>query len=145
VVRPSFGSYIRAVRRARARPAASAPERAVFSTAQGVITSDDIFDAALAPEWTSATWPVVIAVGRHRVLLHWNEEAPGTRPAYIGRPSSIELSDITFLGIEDRFIGLITRDGSRHRFLFDDADAARRAEASISRALEAAGASFTVR
>jgi len=30
-------------------------DRVVLSTRQGVITGDNVFDAVLAPEWTSAT------------------------------------------------------------------------------------------
>jgi len=82
-------------------------------------------------------------VGPERILL--TDEAPDSRPLYVGRPDAIDISELTFLGLEDRYLGLMIRDGSRYRFAFDDAETARRAEQSIAARISAAGGSFTVR
>ena len=120
-------------------------DRAVLSTTQGVITSDRIFEAALAPEWTSTTWPVSIAIGPERLLLAWIDDAPGERETYVGRPASIELSGISFLGVKGKLLGIEMRDGTRYTFALQDDAAARQADEVITQSIAAAGGRFTER
>jgi len=120
-------------------------DRAIVSTAQGVITGDRIFDAGLVVEGIPSEFPVEIAIGPQRLLLRWIEDAPGERPIYIGGPTSIEISDITSWAVEARYLGIQTRDRPRYRFALQDDAAAHRAEELITQAVTAAGGRFTVR
>jgi hypothetical protein len=118
-------------------------DRAVFSTAQGWIAGDAIFDADLVDQvffGKSYLVPVEITIGPQRLLLRWIDEAPGERPLQLGRPTSIELADITGWGAEGRYLGIQWGvDGSRYRFVLRDDAAARRADDRITQSITAAG------